>query len=263
MSVYGTEVRQRALTLLREGARNADVARQLDVPVGTIGSWWHYDRARRGVCPGAKPEIKCPRCDGAPLAASAYAYLLGLYLGDGHICQYIKHRVPSLRITCADSWPGLMAECERALRTVFPHNSVCRARKDGCHDVKVTSRHLYCLFPQHGAGKKHDRPIVLASWQETIVRDHTWPFIRGLIHSDGCRITNWTEKVIGGERKRYEYVRYFFTNTSTDILGLYTDALDRVGVEWRPANQARRAQNISVAKRNSVALMDHHIGPKY
>ena len=33
-------------------------------------------------------------------------------------------------------------------------------------------------------------------------------FIRGLIHSDGCRVTN---KVWGG---KYEYPRYFFTNHS-------------------------------------------------
>lgn len=85
----------------------------------------------------------------------------------------------------------------------------------------------------------------------------------GLIHSDGCRVTNWTEKTIGGRRKRYEYPRYFFSNASTDILRLFTDALDAVGVEWKPTNQARTVQNISVAKRASVALMDRHVGSKW
>ncbi|MFF4184195.1 helix-turn-helix domain-containing protein [Streptomyces sp. NPDC001691] len=262
MRTHSPEVRRKAMALLHSGARNADVARELNVPVGTVGHWLHNDRARRGACPG-RPVTKCPRCDGEPLAQSSYAYLLGLYLGDGHIGQYRKHRVPSLRITCADSWPGLMDECEFALRAVLPGNAVSRVRKTGCHDVKVVSRHLWCLFPQHGPGKKHDRPIVLEPWQQDIVEAHPWEFIRGLIHSDGSRITNWTEKLIGGERKRYEYVRYFFTNTSTDILGLFTDALNRVGVEWRSANQSRRAQNISVARKASVQLMDQHIGPKY
>ncbi|MFJ1601140.1 hypothetical protein [Streptomyces sp. NPDC088261] len=53
------------------------------------------------------------------------------------------------------------------------------------------------------------------------------------------------------------------SNASGDILRLFGDTLDAVGVEWRPANQARTVQNISVAKRASVALMDRHIGPKY
>ncbi len=69
--------------------------------------------------------------------------------------------------------------------------------------------------------------------------------------------------MIGGERKRYEYPRYFFTNTSADIIRLFTDTLDRVGVEWKPLNQSRAAVTISVARKASVALMDLHAGPKY
>jgi hypothetical protein len=121
------------------------------------------------------------------------------------------------------------------------------------------SAHWPCFFPQHGPGKKHDRRIVLDSWQQTIVDSHPWEFIRGLVHSDGCRITNWTEKVIAGERKRYEYPRYFFTNLSADIRRLYTDTLDKVGVAWKQPN----AKNISVARKASVALMDTHVGPKH
>ena len=35
-------------------------------------------------------------------------------------------------------------------------------------------------------------------------------------------------------------------------------ALDRVGVQWR----FNRVNSISVARRDSVALMDEHVGPK-
>jgi hypothetical protein len=69
--------------------------------------------------------------------------------------------------------------------------------------------------------------------------------------------------MIGGERRRYEYPRYFFSNASVDILRLFTDTLDKVGVEWKPSRSSRLVQNISVAKRESVALMDRHVGPKY
>ncbi|WP_275465124.1 helix-turn-helix domain-containing protein [Streptomyces noursei] len=262
MRFHDTHVRQQAVAKLRAGAKNADVARALDVPLGTIGYWRHMDRAKRGECPG-RHASPCPRCDGREVDEAAYSYLLALYLGDGHIIQYSGHRVPSLMITCADNWPGLMDDCETALQTVFPDNSVCRVRKQGCHNVKVYSKHLPCLFPQHGPGKKHERPIVLEGWQQGIVNAHPWEFIRGLVHSDGCRIINWTTRTVGGERKRYEYPRYFFTNTSTDILRLYTDALDRAGVAWKHTRQSRAAKTISVARNASVALMDQHIGPKY
>ncbi|MDQ1020350.1 hypothetical protein QFZ43_006899 [Streptomyces afghaniensis] len=120
------------------------------------------------------------------------------------------------------------------------------------------SKHWPYLFPQHGPGKKHERRIALEPWQQAIIDAHPWEFIRGLIHSDGCRVTDWTTRLVGGERKRYEYPRYFFTNRSADIIRLFTTTLDQVGVEWKQTN----ACNVSVARKASVALMDAQ-GPKY
>jgi len=105
--------------------------------------------------------------------------------------------------------------------------------------------------------------IALEPWQQAIVDAYPWEFIRGLVHSDGCRITNWTTRTVAGERKRYEYPRYFFTNVSDDIRRLYCEALDRVGVEWRTTRRGDRVYNISVARREAVALMDCHVVPKH
>ncbi|MER6087955.1 helix-turn-helix domain-containing protein [Streptomyces bluensis] len=262
MHFHGTDVRQRALTLLRDGAKNADVARQFGVPRGTISYWKHIDRAKRDECPGRTQRPPCPRCDGE-LNGSAYAYLLGLYLGDGHIIQNRAMRSPSLSIACAEAHPGLVDECERAMRDVFPKNSVCRVPRKGCWEVKLYSMHTWCLFPQHGPGRKHERTIALEPWQQEIVDAHPWEFIRGLIHSDGCRITNWTTRLVAGEPKRYEYPRYFFTNKSDDIRKLFTNALDKVGVEWTTLARGSDPFNISIARKASVALMDTHVGPKY
>ncbi|MEU6216055.1 helix-turn-helix domain-containing protein [Streptomyces sp. NPDC047022] len=262
MKLHGTEVRQRALILLRGGAKNTDVARKLNVPMGTISYWKHIDRAKRGECPGRTQRPPCPRCD-SELDGTAYAYLLGLYLGDGHVIQNRAMRSPSLSITCTEAHPGLVNECESAMRRVFPDNSVCRVRRKGCWEVKLYSRHMWCLFPQHGSGKKHERRIVLEPWQQAIIDAHRWEFIRGLMHSDGCRITNWTEKTVAGVRKRYEYPRYLFSNKSDDIRKLLTDTLDRVGVEWTTLARGSDPFNVSVARKASVALLDEHVGPKY
>jgi hypothetical protein len=255
--MYDVQTRRRALALVSQGLSLNSVSKQTGISRAAIRTW--QDRVEPATlhthCSMCGPE-KQPPADRA-----AYAYLLALYLGDG--CVSRLRRTHFLRIACADAWPGLIDECEKTLRAVRPENSVFRVQNEGCVMVTSASKHWLCLLPQHGPGRKHDRHIALEPWQAQIVGDHPWAFIRGLIHSDGCRITNWTTRMIGCESKRYEYPRYFFTNTSEDIIRLFTGTLDALGVEWKHLNQRRSAQTISVARRASVALMDAHVGPKY
>ncbi|MGW4056219.1 transcriptional regulator [Streptomyces sp. NPDC004779] len=257
--MYDAESRRQALALVAEGRSLSSVSKQTGISRAAIRSW----QAR--PAPRSRHFSPCARCrptPGAPDPADSYAYLLGLYLGDGCISRPPQHRTASLRITLDDAWPGVQQEAAASLRAVFPDNAIGWVPKAGCHDLKVYSRHLVCLFPQHGPGKKHERRIALEVWQQEIIDAHPWEFVRGLVHSDGCRITNWTTRLVGGERKRYEYPRYFFTNKSGDIRKLFGDTLTRVGVEWRAA-RGTHPYNISVARKASVALMDAHVGPKH
>jgi hypothetical protein len=98
----------------------------------------------------------------------------------------------------------------------------------------------------------------LAPWQTEIVEPHPGPFLRGLFHSDGSRSANWTSKAIAGERKRYDYPRWEFSNRSDDIRGLCGWALDLAGIEWRHNG----AYKISVSRREAVARLDALIGSK-
>ncbi|PJM94610.1 helix-turn-helix domain-containing protein [Streptomyces sp. CB01373] len=258
--MYDVSTRKRALSLVHQGRSLNSVSRETGVSRATIRAWQtraeplHRNRA-----------MSCPRCRDAPWEPeeiTAYTYLLGLYLGDGCVSS-LRRGVHFLRITCADAWPGLIEACAEAMQRVRPDNKVFRVQRQGCQNVTCYSKHWPCLFPQHGPGKKHERRITLEPWQQEMVDTHPWEFVRGLIHSDGCRITNWTTRLVGGERKRYEYPRYFFTNTSADIVRLFTDTLDKVRVEWKPLHQSRAAVTISVARKASVALMDAHVGPKH
>jgi hypothetical protein len=88
----------------------------------------------------------CPRCGGIPSwpePQADYAYLLGLYLGDGYISRTgAKHKnVWALRIICADAWPGLMEACKRAMHAVRPDNKVMTVHKQGCTEVFSCSKH--------------------------------------------------------------------------------------------------------------------------
>ena len=99
---------------------------------------------------------------------------------------------------------------------------------------------------------------MLDDWQRRIVEDHPGPFLRGLFHSDGCRVKNWTRRQVAGEWKRYDYPRWQFTNVSTDIRELCCWALDLVEIPWRQSNH----QTISVSTRAGVARLDELIGLK-
>ncbi|MBO1335423.1 helix-turn-helix domain-containing protein [Streptomyces sp. VRA16 Mangrove soil] len=258
--MYDVDTRKRALALVAQGRSLNSVSKQTGISRAAIRSWQvrieplGWDRA-----------AACPRCEEVPRPPEdpvAYSYLLGLYLGDGCI-SYLRRNTYFLRIACADAWPGLITLCAEAMQAVRPANKVFRVQRQGCQSVTCYSNHWPCLFPQHGPGKKHNRKITLAFWQQEIVDAHPWAFIRGLIHSDGCRITNWTEKTVGGERKRYEYPRYFFSNKSDDIRQLFTDTLDKLGVGWKQCARNGNAFNISIARKQDVALVDAHVGPKH
>lgn len=244
---------------MRQGVPNRLVAEHLNIPRGTVGWWRSEDRKAHGE--RYEQPTDCPNCTGREFDEIAYAYLLGLYLGDGHIVSKTKQH--HLSIFCNATQTGLIAAAEEAMRKVMPLPNVSQRHKTGCVEVKSYTRHWTCMFPQHGPGKKHERPIVLEPWQQGIVDAHPWEFIRGLIHSDGCRITNWTTRIVAGERKRYEYPRYFFTNVSDDIRRLFTDTLEKLGIEWTHCTRNGNPYNISVAKKAHVALLDTHVGPKY
>ncbi|MEU5129504.1 helix-turn-helix domain-containing protein [Streptomyces mobaraensis] len=256
--MYDLATRRRTVTLVDQGLSLNAVSKRTGISRHAIRQWLTR------LEPGHSSRSQCSLCRADPEPPSdsrAYAYLLGLYLGDGCVSGHPSGGY-TLRIACADAWPGLIDACRSAMERVRPENKVCVVQRQGCVAVTSCSKHWPCLFPQHGPGKKHERTIALTPWQQRIVDTHPWGFLRGLVHSDGCRMTNWTTRLIGGERKRYEYPRYFFTNRSDDIRRLYCDTLGKVGVEWTITHRDGTPYNVSVARRASVALMDAHIGPK-
>ena len=161
-----------------------------------------------------------------------------------------------LRILLDRSYPGIIRECKVAMRQIVPTGRVAvfPKRDENADEVSAFWKHWPCLLPQHGAGRKHQRRIVLRAWQREVLARRPWHFLRGLIHSDGSRHLN----TIKHPKKTYLYPRYEFSNRSADIRGLFCEYCEKVGVEWRQMNR----WNISVARRESVALMDRYIGPK-
>jgi hypothetical protein len=239
--------RERVRQLFLVGLNDCEIARSTGIPRTTIRDW------RNGR---EREPTTCVVCEGAPerLPPRSYAYLLGAYLGDGHIVA-TQRGVFRLRVSCdlmhinIAWWIALAIEDVRGRRAaLYPrvHSRVI--------DVSSYWKHWPCLFPQHGPGRKHTRRIALAPWQQRIVDAHPDQLVRGLIHSDGWRGIN---RVRHGDMA-YEYVRYQFTNASADVRRIFCAACDALEVEWR----RMKDRDISIARRASVAKLDAFIGPK-
>ena len=240
------------LKLVSVGWNDCQIARKTGIPRGTIRDWRRgrtpdFERVRTFLNCNAR---SCVVCGGDPLSLPqpAYVYLLGLYLGDGYIAAHARG-VFRLRIFCADAYPGLIQQCESAMAEVLP-NTVNRVQREGCTEVAAYSKHWPCLFPQHGPGRKYERRIELTPWQQELVDLDPRLLVRGLLHSDGCRVLNWVNGT--------PYPRYHFSNVSADIRGIFGWACDQLGIEWRPNNR----WSLSVARRGSVALLDEFVGAK-
>jgi hypothetical protein len=239
--------RQRVQDLLASGLNDCEIARAAGIPRTTIREW------RRA---NPREATSCSVCSGRPeeLPMVSYAYLLGAYLGDGHIV-HTRRGVYRLRVSCdlmhinIAWWIALAVEDVRGRRAALQPRANSRAL-----DVSSYWKHWPCLFPQHGPGRKHARGIALTRWQQRIVDAQPDQLIRGLIHSDGWRGIN---RVRHGD-KTYEYVRYQFTNASPDVRRIFCDACDSLGVEWRRMKE----RDISIARRASVAKLDAFVGPK-
>jgi hypothetical protein len=239
---------KRVEQLAADGHNALQISRLTGIPRSTIRPWLGMGDRRPNP-----PWISCPRCNPeAELDDAAYVYLLGLYLGDGCISKQPKD-VWRLRIFQTAKYVDHIEECAVAMHAVLPNNVLVQQRQ-GCVEIGSSSKHWPCLFPQVGRGRKHERPIVLAPWQQWHVERYPRLLLRGLVQSDGSRHQN----VIRRGSRSYSYARYQFTNASTDILRLFTDTCDLLGVRWTRNDH----RNVSVSRRADVAFLDTFIGQK-
>jgi hypothetical protein len=196
------------------------------VPRSTVRGW--LDRyagvAQSAEAIGLKP-IQCGFDSLHQHQAPAYAYLLGIYLGDGYIGK--MPRTYRLRIFLNRKQADVIARVEAVIAAVLPGARVGRTQRRHAAVTEVTcySSDWPLLFPQHGPGRKHRRPIVLEPGQAAIVSRHPAPFLQGLLESDGGR----HRRIVRGR----DYPAYSFTNRSEDILRLFAWACDLMQIRWR------------------------------
>lgn len=258
--MYPPERVAEVLQLRKAGLNLSEISRRTGVSRTAIRDW-ASGRVPRGRM-RTRGSVSCPTCghDRHRLGElpAAYVYLLGVYLGDGCISRHPRN-VFRLRISLDLRYPRIVDETTRAIAALAPHNKISRLKRRSNYVDRPETTHIElgcyskswpCLFPQHGPGKKHNRPIELATWQENLVARYPEQLLRGLIHSDGCRFINTGS---GGWR----CPRYVFSNLSDDIRGIFCKACEIVGLHYTTA-----PRTVYVSRKAEVAQMDEFIGPK-
>ncbi|HTX11288.1 MAG TPA: hypothetical protein VME22_21885 [Solirubrobacteraceae bacterium] len=240
------------MALLGTGLSDYQIAQQTGVKRSTVRNWRLANTRPRSI---ERQELASTW---SVTDGPSYAYLLGAYLGDGTVCV---QRGIWLQIVNDRRYPGISGEILAAMAATFP------GRTPRVHPSSVGESDVLCIghpamlraFPQHGPGRKHLRPIVLADWQLEVTHAYPGSLVRGLIHSDGCRVINhFRTKLPSGRVAEYSYVRYFFTNYSSDIRQIFCEHCELLGIRVTQSNH----RNLTVSHRSSVAILEKIVGPK-
>ena len=128
--------------------------------------------------------------------------------------------------------------------------------RPGCVVVRLLEALAVSVSPTR-AGAQARAAISLESWQRDLVDEFPGDFLRGLFHSDGCRVNNWASRSVAGELKRYYYPRWHVRQQlATDILAsvardprcmvdrpvapveLEVSSRSRHGLEWRGSTRS-------------------------
>jgi hypothetical protein len=240
------------VALLGTGLSDYKIAKQTGVKRGTVRNW------RLAGHPPSTVQRDELAAAWSIRDSGAYCYLLGIYLGDGTV---VVQKGVWLQIVNDRRYPGISNEILAAMTKTFP------GRAPRVHPSSVGQSDVLCIshpavlraFPQHGAGRKHLRRIALADWQLELTHACPGSLLRGLIHSDGCRVINrFRTKLPSGRVADYSYVRYFFTNHSADIRGIFREHCELLGIRVTQSNH----RNLTVSHRRSVAILEQIVGPK-
>ncbi|MDQ5815603.1 MAG: hypothetical protein M3516_04835 [Actinomycetota bacterium] len=99
-------------SLIAAGFNDCEVARVTGIPGTTVKNWRYGSRDRElqlDQC-GRRAQTArqdCPICEGGTTDSRSYAYLLGIYLGDGSISSHARG-VERLTVTLDTSYPGII-----------------------------------------------------------------------------------------------------------------------------------------------------------
>jgi transcriptional regulator with XRE-family HTH domain len=240
-----------AIHLIAMGYSDREIAQRLTIPRRTISDW----RRGRNRIRSRTRDGQCLGHDLSALPAPEYAYLLGIYLGDGYISAG-QRGVWRLRVTLDAAYPAIIEECRVAMAAVLPCNRahVGRRSMGRCVDVSMWSKHWPCLIPQHGPGRKHLREISLFGWQDRSLKENVSAFCAVLYIAMARESSRLSARATTFDEP--------LATRSATGLAIYGNSFARAAMHWGSAGTQPSENQIAIYRQASVAILDCFVGPK-
>lgn len=192
MGSASASYRLRPLQLATTGTCTTDIARRLAIPRSTVRDWLVGPIPRRAI------GGSCKRCGGDHNFCRASSRVRAPAWPISWRWVYLRRTQGGLQAPNRPrpQVPGIIERTRASIDAVRSGSASVASKPHNCVEVYSYSKGWPCLFPQHGPGKKHLRPIVLTEWQRTLVKRRPEQLLRGLIESDGCRFQNTEPSVV-------------------------------------------------------------------
>jgi hypothetical protein len=227
------------------GKNKSELSKKYGVPRATIQYW-----ERVGIPKSSDDNTDYVESN-IKENSKLYSYILGLYLGDGYIDKIKDKNLYKIRISQDVKYEKLVELIRFSIGKFFG-GSCFSIKEKGCCQITLYKKNLNLYFPQHSRGYKHLREIKLTPFQETWI--NKIELMRGLFHSDGSFYKS--------RRGKYVYDNYNFTNKSTDILNMFGDCLDSIGVSYGVRVKQNGIWVIQVQRKKDVEMLKQVLGDK-
>lgn len=187
--------------------------------------------------------------------AYSFSHLLGLVAAGGSFDVAGQRLV--LRFGAAA--PFVVSGAVASLVLTAPGRPVRWARtRDGADVLSCAWDGWAQLLPCALLGAVRPCPgCALGPAHRALVEREPHAFVRGLLELGGARVVNRTvREATDGSPLAYAYPRYLFTSGDEVARASLCSGCERIGVRWTQS----RPRTISVAERESVALLDSFVG---
>lgn len=236
---YDIKLIDNIITEIENGNSKLSLSKKYNIPRGTINYW----------CKNKDKNISEKPIDILDLDSISYSYILGVYLGDGHINKML--RTYRLRFFLDSRQDLVIEECVKHLKILFPSNSVnVISTKYNYVIITLYSNNIPYIFPQHGKGEKYKRKIKLNDKQKKIIKYNQ--LMKGLFHSDGSYFIALSK-----------YPRYQFTNKSKDLIDLFGKCLIKNNITPKIRKRKNGIYDIQIQNKKDVSIMYKLVGEKY
>lgn len=244
MSKQNYEIVKNILTDFENGDTINTISIRYNLYRGTIRNWIKKYRSVTQLAEVKDSKsLKCGFDSHQTYQTPEYAYIFGVYLGDGYIIR--NKRTYKLMFSILENHTEVQKKISSQLKILFPFNkiNILKRKNSKCCDIIVYSNNIPLLFPQYGSGHKHERKIETTELQRFNIITYPKEFLSGLLDSDG---TSYIQSNL-----RF----YMFKNKSVNIVKIFCDTCDLLDIKYTVV-KFKSIYSVYIRRKKYVRLLE-------